>query len=411
MALTKLSSRTAPGDSLVFYFSGHGVQMKDEDGDELDGFDECLVPLDYKENGVIVDDELNLLLVKPLCDGARLHCVIDACHSGTVLDLPFLYKGKGMWRCATTKAVRDEENGLHDTDEVIERKRQREALVVCISGCGDRERSSEVVADGESNGAMTLNLLRAIQEKKQITYKKLLKAIRGGIRTAERNTIITNPAMILTGRSLSLELGVGDKADGDGLRSNRSAGDTQRESGGGVECAQAQAGPCADHDDYSEDDDSDDDGQQPCSACAPLSGVTRTSSASLCKSESGPRSGRALSESKENDPLPRFLSCQFPHDDVGSKMRIARIERCQAWRRRSLSLGVTRTEPPRGEEEEKPSLLHGMNRRSLDCDIVSQRQEVILKQSKGLGLLIHGAQIPQLSASRKFDIKNTVLTL
>jgi len=32
---------------------------------------------------MIVDDELNAALVKPLCPGLVLHAVIDACHSGT----------------------------------------------------------------------------------------------------------------------------------------------------------------------------------------------------------------------------------------------------------------------------------------------------------------------------------------
>lgn len=44
---------------------------------------------DYTTAGQIVDNELNALLVRPLLPGATLHAIIDACHSGTVLDLPF----------------------------------------------------------------------------------------------------------------------------------------------------------------------------------------------------------------------------------------------------------------------------------------------------------------------------------
>ena len=39
--------------------------------------------------GQIVDDELNAVLVNPLGPGVRLHAVIDACHSGSVLDLEY----------------------------------------------------------------------------------------------------------------------------------------------------------------------------------------------------------------------------------------------------------------------------------------------------------------------------------
>ena len=38
---------------------------------------------------MIVDDELNAVLVNPLPEGAVLTAVVDACHSGSVLDLEF----------------------------------------------------------------------------------------------------------------------------------------------------------------------------------------------------------------------------------------------------------------------------------------------------------------------------------
>jgi hypothetical protein len=38
------------------------------------------------------DNELCQRLVNPLRQGVRLHAVIDACHSGSALDLPFRCK-------------------------------------------------------------------------------------------------------------------------------------------------------------------------------------------------------------------------------------------------------------------------------------------------------------------------------
>jgi hypothetical protein len=38
------------------------------------------------------DNELCQRLVNPLQHGVRLHAVIDACHSGSALDLPFRCK-------------------------------------------------------------------------------------------------------------------------------------------------------------------------------------------------------------------------------------------------------------------------------------------------------------------------------
>lgn len=49
---------------------------------------------DLWQAGYIVDDEMNRLLVNPLPRGVRLHAIIDACHSGSVLDLEFKCKVK-----------------------------------------------------------------------------------------------------------------------------------------------------------------------------------------------------------------------------------------------------------------------------------------------------------------------------
>ncbi len=36
------------GDNLFMHYSGHGGNMRDDNGDEKDGMDETLVPLDYQ---------------------------------------------------------------------------------------------------------------------------------------------------------------------------------------------------------------------------------------------------------------------------------------------------------------------------------------------------------------------------
>ena len=67
------------GDALVLHYSGHGVQRKDKDGDEINGFDDAIVPLDYKKNGLILDDEINKIIVGPIPTGVRLHAIMDCC--------------------------------------------------------------------------------------------------------------------------------------------------------------------------------------------------------------------------------------------------------------------------------------------------------------------------------------------
>lgn len=38
------------------HYSGHGGQVRDLDGDETEGQDNCIFPVDHIENGVIIDD-------------------------------------------------------------------------------------------------------------------------------------------------------------------------------------------------------------------------------------------------------------------------------------------------------------------------------------------------------------------
>mmetsp|Transcript_131296 Transcript_131296/g.365978 ORF Transcript_131296/g.365978 Transcript_131296/m.365978 type:complete len:534 (-) Transcript_131296:197-1798(-) len=80
------------GDSLFFHYSGHGASVRDDDGDEADGKDEALCPGDYNSAGLLRDDEVFKFLVAPLKEGVKLTCVLDCCHSGTILDLPFMFK-------------------------------------------------------------------------------------------------------------------------------------------------------------------------------------------------------------------------------------------------------------------------------------------------------------------------------
>lgn len=64
--------------------------MEDKDGDEEDGYDEILIPGDYKESGQIVDDWIFAEFVTKVKAGVHVVALIDCCHSGTAMDLPYV---------------------------------------------------------------------------------------------------------------------------------------------------------------------------------------------------------------------------------------------------------------------------------------------------------------------------------
>ncbi|KAM7263389.1 hypothetical protein ACFE04_001072 [Oxalis oulophora] len=116
------------GDSLVFYFSGHGLRQPEFDGKEGDGFDETICPVDFAENGMIRDNELYTTIVKPLKKGTKLHAIIDACHSGSVLDLPYVFSiNRKRWEKSEATVVNNEIEGL----------------AICISACKDDELAAD----------------------------------------------------------------------------------------------------------------------------------------------------------------------------------------------------------------------------------------------------------------------------
>lgn len=142
------------GDYFFFHFSGHGGQQIDPFGYEEDGMNETLFPCDFKSQGMISDDVLNEILIKPLPNGAKMTCILDACHSGTGLDLPYTWTHFG-WK--------EDVNPFHTSGDVI-----------MLSGCADEDVSADGEFHGKSGGAMTLSLCTVLKEQPHATFAELI---------------------------------------------------------------------------------------------------------------------------------------------------------------------------------------------------------------------------------------------
>ena len=94
-AYKRLVRECKEGDVVFCHYSGHGGRVHDDNGDEEDGYDETLIPVDYAKAGQIRDDELLKTLIHPMPAGVNMTCLMDCCHSGTVLDLPYRFVADG----------------------------------------------------------------------------------------------------------------------------------------------------------------------------------------------------------------------------------------------------------------------------------------------------------------------------
>ena len=70
-------------------FCGHGTQTIDRTGEEKDGKDEAIVPIDFQRSGLIKDDQLKDILGTIKQPTSSLMIIFDCCHSGTMMDFPY----------------------------------------------------------------------------------------------------------------------------------------------------------------------------------------------------------------------------------------------------------------------------------------------------------------------------------
>ncbi|XP_059648056.1 metacaspase-1-like isoform X2 [Cornus florida] len=198
MAMQWLVQGCQSGDSLVFYYSGHGSQQRDFNMDEMDGYDETLCPVDVETEGMILDDEINATIVRPLPHGARLHAIIDACHSGTILDLPFVCR-------------MNQEGYYHWEDHsclAATYKGTSGGLAISFSSCDDHQLSVDTTAftGNVSTGAMTYSFIQALQNEPGLTYGRLLNVMRNVIREAKTGIRLDGPIASLVRKVFHIDL-------------------------------------------------------------------------------------------------------------------------------------------------------------------------------------------------------------
>lgn len=152
-----------PGDVLFLHFSGHGAQEEDRHGYEEDGMNETILPVDFQNTGQISDDQIGDIIVKPLPSGVKLVAVMDCCHSGTGLDLPYRWHGRG-WR--------EEVNPYHSMGDVQ-----------MFSGCEDDSTSADASDPyGSAGGAMTTAFCEALRSDPCPSYPELMSRLHQSMR-------------------------------------------------------------------------------------------------------------------------------------------------------------------------------------------------------------------------------------
>lgn len=208
-----------PGCVCFFHYSGHGGQVASQSSTH---FSDTLVPVDFQTKGQIDSDMLHQHLVTNLPPSSTLFVIMDCCHSGSALELPYVYRSdddgnvnmmdnlkQGMHLVGTAShlmqdgfsfqsindaqqlfagatdffrglkhAQEPHKTGLNADDNYGQRYGTEGKMVTMFSGCKDDQTSADASIGGSHVGAMSWAFLKCMRSGGFLNYLQVLQITR-----------------------------------------------------------------------------------------------------------------------------------------------------------------------------------------------------------------------------------------
>lgn len=173
--LSTFINKTKKGDIVYLHFSTHGQPVEDLDGDEEDGWDESIIPIDayklykrgtYEGKNHLLDDQINKYAKKlreKIGPSGFLYVVIDACHAGTSSR-------------ANDETVRGTKVGFTYNNKVFKPSTSKQsnykvevsakmANVLFIEACRPNQVNMEIKVGDKRYGPLSYNIAQALSAK------------------------------------------------------------------------------------------------------------------------------------------------------------------------------------------------------------------------------------------------------
>lgn len=202
-----------PGTCCFLHYSGHGGQVADQEGNSSTGYDDTIVPVDFEQRGQISSTLLHQHLATRLAPRSTLFIIMDCCHSGSAVELPYVYRSDADGNVSMMDNLRMGAHLISEADDLIQggfsfqrageakdllagatdffrglkhmgehqqpglaggdfaqQYGQERKVVTMFSGCRDDQTSADARIQGQSCGAMTWAFLQAMRREPNPTY-------------------------------------------------------------------------------------------------------------------------------------------------------------------------------------------------------------------------------------------------
>lgn len=165
--------RASQGDTVVYYFAGHGSQTTDFDGpqDEPDGMDETILLHDSRATVPdFLDDEFNALLAEAYQRTTNITVLVDACNSGTTTR-SVASAGFAERRVEPTKRSRPIQNRIVSANGDYRPERFPELVTITAAQDG----TSALERGGQ--GVFTNALLRSLDARGEGSWSQIMPIV------------------------------------------------------------------------------------------------------------------------------------------------------------------------------------------------------------------------------------------
>lgn len=204
--MNKLTLKCKKGDYVYIHFSCHGQPFEDQNGDEEDGWDESIVPVDagmIYEKGVyegekhIIDDDLQVMMNKIRSKVGKtgvIYVVLDACHAGTSFrgDDEEVVRGTNYGFSVEGKRYRP--TRIEKTNHYQMKSIPGYAPIIYLEACRPYQKNVEIVEQGVNYGGLSYYISKILSTHTlDRDYKWIYKVdslMKNDIRLSNQNMVI-----------------------------------------------------------------------------------------------------------------------------------------------------------------------------------------------------------------------------